>query len=86
VGKIKAYIRRVIMTDRLLIGMNILLMVALAAVTVMFVSLKREQGFFARVPVEEVHTMRVWEDGSFAIEYQDNTSEVGCVPGGLCND
>lgn len=74
------------MSDKLLVGMNLLLMVVLAAVAYQFHSLKREQGYFARVPVEKVHTMRVWEDGSFAIEYQDNTSEVGCLPGGLCND
>lgn len=72
--------------NKLLIGMNLMLMVALAAVAYQFHSFKQEQGYFAQVPVEKVHTMRVWEDGSFAIEYQDNTSEVGCLPGGLCND
>lgn len=75
------------MTDKTLVIMNIVLMAALVVVTVMFHNLKQQnQGYFAQVPVEKVHTMRVWEDGSFAIEYTDNTSEVGCVPGGLCND
>lgn len=65
---------------------NTLLMIALALVLWQFHQFKQQQGYFANVPVEEVHTMRVWEDGSFAIEYQDNTSEIGCLPGGLCND
>ena len=47
-------------------------------------------GYFALVPVEDIHTMRVWEDGSFEIVYKDKglgqTSEVGCLPEGGCND
>lgn len=48
--------------------------------------LTKNQGYFAKVPVEKIHTMRVYEDGSFVIEYQDKTSEEGCLPEGLCND
>lgn len=44
------------------------------------------QGYFAEVPTDKIHTMRVWEDGSFEIEYKDYTSEVGCLPEGICND
>lgn len=72
--------------DRLIIILNVVLMAALVLVSFQFYSFKKEQGYFAQVPANEIHTMRVWEDGSFAIEYQDNTSEVGCLPEGLCND
>lgn len=43
-------------------------------------------GYFSHVPAEKIHTMTVWEDGSFQIVYHDETSEEGCLPGGLCND
>ena len=43
-------------------------------------------GFFGGIPVDKLHTMRVWEDGSYNIEYQDGTSERGCLPEGLCQD
>lgn len=72
------------MTDRVLLTWNIIMMVVLVGLGV-YVHQQR-QGYFAQVPVEKVHTMRMWEDGSFEIVYQDNTSEIGCVPGGLCND
>lgn len=41
---------------------------------------------FNGVPTDKLHTMRVYEDGSYNIEYQDGTSEIGCLNGGLCND
>lgn len=51
---------------------------------------REQEGYFSHIPVEEIHTMRVWEDGSFEITYKDKglgeTSETGCLPGGLCND
>lgn len=39
-----------------------------------------------RATADIVHTMRVWEDGSYNIEYKDGTSESGCLPTGLCQD
>lgn len=39
-----------------------------------------------QAPPELIHTARVYEDGSYVIEYKDGTSEVGCKPTGLCND
>ena len=72
--------------DRLIIILNVVLMAVLAIVSFQFYTFNKEQGYFAQVPVNELHTMRVYEDGSFVIEYQDNTSEVGCLPEGLCND
>lgn len=74
------------MTDKTLLTLNFLLMGALVLLGFAYHMQVAKQGYFAQVPVDKVHTMRVWEDGSFAIEYQDNTSEIGCVPGGLCND
>lgn len=44
------------------------------------------QHHFRTIPTDKLHTMRVYEDGSYNIEYQDNTSEVGCLPTGLCQD
>lgn len=52
--------------------------------------INQETGYFAEVPAEQIHTMRVYEDGSFEIVYKDQgrgqTSEIGCLPNGLCND
>jgi len=48
--------------------------------------IQERDGFFGGVPVDKLHTMRVWEDGSYNIEYQDGTSERGCLPDGLCDD
>ena len=48
--------------------------------------LSLSKGYFSHIPTEQIHTMRVWEDGSYAIEYKDKTKEVGCLPQGLCND
>lgn len=72
------------MTDRFLLTWNTILMVCV--ILLGYYVFTQDLGFFARVPVEEVHTMQVWEDGSYEIVYQDNTSEVGCLPEGLCND
>lgn len=74
------------MDDKLLIILNIVLMTALIFVGVQFYQVTNEQGYFSRVPTDKIHTMQVWEDGAFVIEYQDNTSEVGCLPEGNCND
>lgn len=41
---------------------------------------------FAGIPTDSVHTMRLWEDGSYQIEYTDGTSERGCLSIGLCQD
>lgn len=41
---------------------------------------------FSQVPTDQVHVMRVWEDGSYEIVYKDKTSERGCLPTGLCQD
>lgn len=41
---------------------------------------------FTRAPAELIRTARVYEDGSYVIEYKDGTSERGCMEGGLCND
>lgn len=41
---------------------------------------------FAGIPTDRVHIMRVWEDGSYEVEYQDGTSEIGCLTTGLCQD
>lgn len=71
---------------KILITWNLVLMLALLGMAFHINTVKKNQGYFAQVPVEEVHTMKVWEDGSFEIVYQDNTSEIGCVTGGLCND
>lgn len=56
----------------------------LAGVTLVDSYSKQATGYFRHVPSEDVHTMRVWEDGSFEIVYKNNTSEVGCLPTGLC--
>lgn len=78
------------MTEKILIVFNLGLMIALAIVSFQLYTLKQNQGYFAQVPAEKIHTMRVWEDGSFEIVYQDEglgeTSEIGCLPEGLCND
>lgn len=42
--------------------------------------------FFQHVPIDKTHTLRMFEDGSFIVEYIDGTSEEGCVPNKLCND
>jgi hypothetical protein len=39
-----------------------------------------------QAPPELIHSARVYEDGSYVIEYKDGTSEVGCEPRGLCQD
>lgn len=35
---------------------------------------------------DQIHTARVYEDGSYVFEYRDGTSERGCYPNGLCQD
>lgn len=62
------------------------MLVILSLVTMVDLYSKQATGVFRHVPTEQVHTMRVWEDGSYEIVYQDNTSEVGCLPTGLCQD
>lgn len=68
----------------LIIGMTI----SSAAATIN--QCEKGEGYFASVPAEDIHTMKVWEDGSFEIVYKDQgrgqTSETGCLPGGSCND
>lgn len=61
----------------------IVLIISTAAVDIFA---QPQEEFFSRVPVDELHTMRVWEDGSYEIVYKDDTSETGCLPQGLCND
>lgn len=46
----------------------------------------KQHSSFENVPDELIHTMRVYEDGSYRIEYKDGTSEVGCMPSGICQD
>ena len=71
-----------------LLTLNVILLLGVLALAGLMFTEKRE--FFAGVPAEDVHTMRVWEDGSFEIVYKDKglgqTSEVGCLPEGGCND
>lgn len=74
------------MTDKTLLTVNFLLGLCVILLAFAYHMQNERIGFFAQVPVDQLHTMRVWEDGSYEIEYQDNTSEVGCLPEGLCND
>lgn len=64
--------------------------VAVICATVAGIMTNEQEGYFSQVPTEDIHTMRVWEDGSFEIVYKDQgkgqTSEIGCLPGGLCED
>ena len=69
-----------------LIAWNFVLAICLIGLAIAYHMQAARAGYFGSVPVNEVHTMRVWEDGSFEIVYQDNTSEVGCLPEGNCND
>ena len=46
----------------------------------------QSENTFTQAPPEIIHTARVYEDGSYVIEYKDGTSETGCNKGGLCND
>lgn len=32
------------------------------------------------------HTARLWEDGSWQVEYKDGTKGSGCIETGLCQD
>ena len=69
-----------------LLGLNMLLCICLVLLGVAYHIQANSGGYFAQVPVDKIHTMKVWEDGSFEIVYINNTSEVGCLPEGLCND
>lgn len=41
---------------------------------------------FRYVPTRNIHTMRVYEDGSTVINYQDGTGVIFCLSNGLCQD
>ncbi len=47
---------------------------------------KNNLGYLAYIQEDKIHTMQVYEDGSFIIEFKDGTHDVGCLPTGLCND
>lgn len=73
------------MYQKTLLTINLLLAAGLILLAFAYHTMAQQaQGFFARVPIEEVHTMRVWEDGSYEVVYIDGTSEVGCAPSGTC--
>ena len=59
--------------------------VGLLGVLVLGQRIQQPQGF-TQAPPEIIHTARVYEDGSYTIQYKDGTSETGCNKGGLCND
>ena len=69
----------------------ILISVAIIAIgAYMLGALNCNESYFSQVPDKDIHTMRVYEDGSFEIIYKDKglgqTSEIGCLPEGFCND
>ena len=72
------------MTDKLLLTVTILTAVSTALLVFVFTTAPR--GYFSNLDTNNLHTMQVWEDGSYRIVHHDNTSEVGCMPGGLCNE
>lgn len=47
---------------------------------------QRQVNEFQQVPTNQLHTMRVYEDGGYSINYKDGTGEVGCLSNSLCED
>lgn len=76
--------------ETLLLMWNVGVTLCLILLVLHVKTMQNNQGYFNRVPASDIHTMRVYEDGSFQINYKDKglgqTSEVGCLPGGGCND
>lgn len=72
------------MTDKLLLTLTIL--TAVSMILLVLVVATTSRGYFRGLDVSKVHTMRVYEDGSYVVEFQDKTTTTGCVPGGLCNE
>lgn len=36
--------------------------------------------------IDTWHTARMYEDGSWVVNYKDGTGEIGCIATGLCQD